>query len=163
MHQRKEKGLQSTTWKDLRRSKTKRHNVPDLRRALHMHCTRTWLRHPRSLHATWLCNMCKYAERCGDRGPVTIPGHGVVWRHASYAWMYILRNSAVVINFCFGLGRTKFNVKKTWVHFFSLCSQRMYWNASQLSCWRNVCGHNWNVQLYMSTWIFRKWNILWKW
>ena len=22
-----------------------------------------------------MCNMCKYAERCGDRGPVTIPGH----------------------------------------------------------------------------------------
>ena len=39
------------------------------------HCTRTRLQHPRSLRATWLCNMCKYAERCGDRGPVTIPGH----------------------------------------------------------------------------------------
>ena len=76
MRQRNEKGLQSTTRKDLRRAKTKRHNVPDSRRALHMHdCTRTRLRHPRSLHATWLCNMCKYAERCGDRGPVTIPGH----------------------------------------------------------------------------------------
>ena len=37
MRQRKEKGLQSTTLKDLRRSKTKRHNVPDSRRALHMH------------------------------------------------------------------------------------------------------------------------------
>ena len=39
-------------------------------------CTRTRLQHPRSLRATLLCSMCKYAERCGDRGPVTIPGHG---------------------------------------------------------------------------------------
>ena len=23
--------------------------------------------------------MCKYAERCGDRGPVTIPGHDCVF------------------------------------------------------------------------------------
>ena len=37
MRQRNEKGLQSTTRKDLRRAKTKRHNVPDSRRALHMH------------------------------------------------------------------------------------------------------------------------------
>ena len=37
MRQRKEKGLQSTTWKYLRRSKKKRHNVPDSHRALHMH------------------------------------------------------------------------------------------------------------------------------
>ena len=36
MRQRNEKGLQSTTRKDLRRAKTKRHNVPDSRRALHM-------------------------------------------------------------------------------------------------------------------------------
>ena len=35
--QRKEKGLQSTPWKYLRRSKKKRHNVPDSHRALHMH------------------------------------------------------------------------------------------------------------------------------
>ena len=37
MRQRNEKGRQSTTRKDLRRAKTKRHNVPDSRRALHMH------------------------------------------------------------------------------------------------------------------------------
>ena len=37
MRQRKEKGLQSTTWKYLRRSKKKRHNVPDSHQALHMH------------------------------------------------------------------------------------------------------------------------------
>ena len=37
MRQRNEKGLQSTTRNDLRRAKTKRHNVPDSRRALHMH------------------------------------------------------------------------------------------------------------------------------
>ena len=37
MRQRNEKGLQSTTRKDLRRAKTKRHNVPDSRRTLHMH------------------------------------------------------------------------------------------------------------------------------
>ena len=37
MRQRKEKGLQSTPWKYLRRSKKKRHNVPDWHRALHMH------------------------------------------------------------------------------------------------------------------------------
>ena len=37
MRQRKEKGLQSTPWKYLRRSKKKRHNVPDSHRALHMH------------------------------------------------------------------------------------------------------------------------------
>ena len=37
MRQRNEKGLQSTTRKDLRRAKTKRHNVPYSRRALHMH------------------------------------------------------------------------------------------------------------------------------
>ena len=74
MRQRKEKGLQSTTWKYLRRSKKKRHRSRFAPCTPHA-CTRTRLQHPRSLRATWLCNMCKYAERCGDRGPVTIPGH----------------------------------------------------------------------------------------
>ena len=36
--------------------------------------------------------MCKYAERCGDRGPVTIPGHDLSLRvnTVSQARMYKL-------------------------------------------------------------------------
>ena len=76
MRQRKEKGLQSTPWKYLRRSKKKRHNVPDSHRALHLHVLeRNFSIRAACVQHTWLCNMCKYAERCGDRGPVTIPGH----------------------------------------------------------------------------------------
>ena len=60
-----------------RRSKTKRHNVPDSRRALHMHVLERDFTCIRAACMQHDCAtiMCKYAERCGDRRPVTIPGH----------------------------------------------------------------------------------------
>ena len=60
MRQRKERGLQSAPWKYLRRSKKKRLVTQRSRFApcTPHACTRTRLQHPRSLRATWLCNMC---------------------------------------------------------------------------------------------------------
>ena len=61
--------------KDRRRSKTKRHNVPALHmHRLHVHGMYSNATSTPRQRATSLCNMCQYAERCGDRGPVTIPG-----------------------------------------------------------------------------------------
>ena len=115
-----------------RRSDT---TFPDSRRALHMHVLERDFGIRVACMQHDCANMCKYAERCGDRGPVTIPGHALKLRfppsprHVELYAVHVLASGLLSWKWTFSSARFQLRSRRE-------CGMEVY--LSTLPCWEGL-------------------------